>query len=142
MSYTRTFLICMTLLGTSISAASEDALNKPTKPNILVLIADDAGMDFGCYGNNGIKTPNIDELAASGLKIENAFLTASVCSPSRTSMITGQFAHTIGTEYLSSKIDASIKTIPEYLSEQGYFTGLMLKSHIDKKNTDKLRLKW
>ena len=141
MSYTRTFLICMTLLGTSISAASEDALNKPTKPNILVLIADDAGMDFGCYGNNGIKTPNIDELAASGLKIENAFLTASVCSPSRTSMITGQFAHTIGTEYLSSKIDASIKTIPEYLREQGYFTGLMLKNHMEGRDGDR-RFHW
>ena len=100
MSYTRTFLICMSLCGAAISAWSEEALNESTKPNILVLIADDASMDFGCYGNKGIKTPNIDTLAASGLKIENAFLTASVCSPSRTSMITGQFAHTIGTENL------------------------------------------
>ena len=66
----------MSLCGAAISAWSEEALNESTKPNILVLIADDAGMDFGCYGNNGIKTPNIDELAASGLKIKNAFLTA------------------------------------------------------------------
>jgi N-sulfoglucosamine sulfohydrolase len=94
MSYTRMFLICLSVCGTAISADSAEALNKSTKPNILVLIADDAGMDFGCYGNDGIKTPNIDALAASGLRIDKAFLTGSQCSPSRTAMITGQFAHT------------------------------------------------
>jgi len=97
MSYTRLFLICLSVCGAAISA---EAVNKSTKPNILVLIADDAGMDFGCYGNDGIKTPNIDALAASGLRIDKAFLTGSQCSPSRTAMITGQFAHTIGTEKL------------------------------------------
>lgn len=141
MSYTRIFLICMSLCGAAISARSEEALNESTKPNILVLIADDASMDFGCYGNDGIKTPNIDALAAAGLRIDKAFLTGSQCSPSRTSMITGQFAHTIGTENLGSKIDASIKTIPEYLSEQGYFTGLMLKNHMEGKNGDR-RFHW
>ena len=132
MSYTRIFLICMSLCGAAISARSAEALNESTKPNILVLIADDASMDFGCYGNAGIKTPNIDALAASGLRIERAFLTGSQCSPSRTAMITGQFAHTIGTEKLSSKISASTKTIPDYLRAQGYFTGLMLKNHMEK----------
>ena len=132
MSSTRIFLICLSLCGTAISARSEDALNESTKPNILVLIADDAGMDFGCYANDGIKTPNIDALAASGLRIDKAFLTGSQCSPSRTAMITGQFAHTIGTEKLSSKIDPSTKTIPDHLREQGYFTGLMLKNHMER----------
>jgi len=130
MSYTRLFLICLSVCGAAISA---EAVNKSTKPNILVLIADDAGMDFGCYGNDGIKTPNIDALAASGLRIDKAFLTGSQCSPSRTAMITGQFAHTIGTEKLNSKIDPSTKTIPDYLSQQGYFTGLMLKNHMEGK---------
>ena len=129
----RILLICMSVCGAAISARAEDASNASTKPNILVLIADDAGMDFGCYGNDGIKTPNIDALAASGLRIDKAFLTGSQCSPSRTAMITGQFAHTIGTEKLSSKIDASTMTIPDYLSEQGYFTGLMLKNHMEGK---------
>ena len=103
-SYTRIFLICMSLCGAANPTWSEEALNESTKPNILVLIADDASMDFGCYGNKGIKTPNIDALAASGLRIDKAFLTGSQCSPSSTAMITGQFAHTIGTEKLSSKI--------------------------------------
>ena len=140
MSYTKLFLVCLSVCGGAISARSADASKESTKPNILVLIADDASLDFGCYGNKGINTPNIDALAASGLRIDRAFLTGSQCSPSRTAMITGQFAHTIGTEKLSSKIDPSTKTIPDYLSEQGYFTGLMLKNHMEGKGDQ--RFQW
>lgn len=125
-------IIALTVFA-SLIAASQPAVCEE-RPNILVLIADDAGMDFGCYGNSGIQTPHIDSLAATGLRVENAFLTASHCSPSRTSMISGQFAHTIGTENLNDQIDASIATVPEYLREQGYFTGLVLKDHMDWKN--------
>ena len=60
MSYTRIFLICMSLCGAATSADSEEALNESTKPNILMLMADDASMDFGCCGNKGIRTPNSD----------------------------------------------------------------------------------
>lgn len=105
---------------------------KPEKklPNILIFIADDAGMDFGCYGNEGIYTPNIDKLASEGLKFQKAFLTCSQCSPTRTSLLSGQFAHTIGTEDLHTPLDENTKLLPSYLQEQGYFTGLMLKTHI------------
>lgn len=99
------------------------------KPNILVFIADDAGMDFGCYGNKNIKTPNIDKLAEEGLSFEKAFLTAPQSSPSRTSMMTGKFAHTIGTEDLHTTIDDTTLMIPHYLQRAGYFTGSMLKTH-------------
>lgn len=105
-------------------------LSYAQKPNILVFVADDAGMDYGCYGNDGIITPNIDDLAAKGLKCENAFLTAPQCSPSRTSMLSGQFAHTIGTEDLHTGINDTTLLLPTYLNRQGYFTGLMLKGHI------------
>jgi arylsulfatase A-like enzyme len=54
-------------------------------------------------------------------------------------MITGQFAHTIGTEKLSSKIGPSTQTIPDYLSEQGYFTGLMLKNHMEAKGNQRFQ---
>lgn len=106
------------------------------KPNILVFIADDAGMDFGCYGNTGIHTPNIDKLAKQGLLAENAFLTAPQCSPSRSSMLSGQFAHTIGTEDLHSRMDEGIKILPSYLQDAGYFTGSMLKQHFGGKNAN------
>jgi len=102
------------------------------QPNILVFIADDAGMDFGCYGNPGIKTPNIDQLAADGMRFDNMFLTTSQCSPSRTSMLSGMFPHTIGTEDLHNPLPDSVKIVPGYLSEAGYYTGVMLKTHIGK----------
>lgn len=103
----------------------------PTQPppNILVFIADDAGMDFGCYGNPNIKTPNIDRLAESGVKFEKAFVTSPQSSPSRTSIMTAMFAHTIGTEGLHSTIDEDTKMMPCYFRQAGYFTGSMLKTH-------------
>jgi arylsulfatase A-like enzyme len=119
----RTVLLLMTFFIVTLFYAKE-------KPNIVVFIADDAGMDFGCYGNKEIKTPNIDQLAQQGLTFENAFLTASQCSPSRTSMLSGQYAHTVGTEDLHTGIDDTTKLLPSYLSENGYLTGIMLKGHI------------
>ncbi|SCD21858.1 Arylsulfatase A or related enzyme [Proteiniphilum saccharofermentans] len=98
-------------------------------PNILVFIADDAGMDFGCYGNPAIKTPNIDRLATKGIRFKNAYVTSPQSSPSRTSMMTGMFAHTIGTEDLHTPLKEGIKIIPFYFSEAGYYTGSMLKTH-------------
>ncbi len=121
-------LICLGLTQFGNILAQPEKLN-PEKPNILVFIADDAGMDFGCYGNSGIHTPNIDKLAEQGLLVENAFLTAPQCSPSRSSMLSGQFAHTIGTEDLHAPLADGIKYLPTYLQGAGYFTGCMLKKH-------------
>jgi arylsulfatase A-like enzyme len=119
-------LLAQAGMGGILPASAEE--NK--KPNIVVFIADDAGMDYGCYGNQGIKTPNIDALAESGLKVEKAFLTAPQSSPSRTSMLSGKFAHTIGTEDLHTGIGDTTKLLPLYLQEAGYYTGIMLKGHI------------
>ncbi len=140
-SATSSAVVLGAVLATAVVKVQSASVTENRRPNILVLIADDAGVDFGCYGNHGIKTPHIDALAASGLRVANAFLTASHCSPSRTSMITGQFAHTIQTENLNDSIEESIKTIPEYLRAEGYFTGLILKDHMDWKNRDQ-RFHW
>ncbi|MEM1134864.1 MAG: sulfatase [Bacteroidota bacterium] len=100
-------------------------------PNILVFIADDAGWrDFGCYGNASIKTPNIDLLASSGLKMNKAFLTSPQCSPSRTSLLTGQFPHTLRTEDLHTPLAENYRIIPNYLKEKGYYSGLIRKAHL------------
>ena len=116
----------LVLLGGSLFGGTAFATEKP---NIVVFIADDAGMDFGCYGNKNIKTPNIDKLAAQGVRFEKAYLTSPQSSPSRTSMMTGMFAHTIGTEDLHDPIDAETRMMPSYFREAGYFTGSMLKTH-------------
>ena len=101
-----------------------------TQPNILVLIADDAGwQDFGCYGHPTIRTPNIDQLAKNGLLCRNAFLTTSSCSPSRTSILSGQYAHTIGTEDMHVPLPEGVRLVPSYLKEKGYFSANMFKQH-------------
>lgn len=118
-------LIAGTLASVYVAAKQPD--NR--EPNILVFVADDAGIDFGCYGNKGVATPNIDRLASGGLRFQNTFLTASQSSPSRTSLMSGMFAHTIGTEDLHSPLNDTAKIIPSYLHEAGYRTGVMMKTH-------------
>ena len=99
-------------------------------PNLLVFIADDAGWDdFGAYGNKGIQTPNIDRLAAEGLTVERAFLTIAQCSPSRISILTGLYPHQTGAEDLHMPLPEDKRLVPSYLSEAGYASGHMRKTH-------------
>ncbi len=100
-------------------------------PNILILVADDAGWeDFGCYGNPYIKTPNVDYLAKNGLKATNAFLTTAQCSPSRISILTGKYPHASGAEDLHMPMPDSLDILPGFLKEKGYFSGFLKKGHI------------
>jgi len=99
-------------------------------PNVLVFVADDAGWkDFGCYGNRGIKTPNIDQLADEGMLCEKTFLTAPQCSPSRISVLTGKYPHQTGTEDLHMPIPPGEEMLPTWLRQGGYYTGHMRKTH-------------
>jgi N-sulfoglucosamine sulfohydrolase len=101
------------------------------RPNIVVFIADDAGWrDSGAYGNPGIRTPNIDQLANDGLRVERAFLTVASCSPSRISILTGKYPHSTGAEDLHMPLPYGERIIPSYLQDQGYYTGRMQKSHL------------
>ncbi|WP_374764052.1 sulfatase family protein [Yunchengibacter salinarum] len=100
-------------------------------PNILVFVADDAGArHFGCYGNPTIRTPHIDRLAAEGLTFDNAHLTTPQCSPSRISILTGLYPHATGAEDLHMPMPKEHEVVPGYLRQQGYFTGMMQKTHI------------
>ncbi|GAB4424206.1 MAG: sulfatase [Bacteroidia bacterium] len=101
-----------------------------SRPNIVVFIADDVGTDLGCYGNPAVQTPHLDALARGGVRCTQAFLTSPQCSPSRTSMLSGQFAHSIGTEDLHAGIDSLTQLVPGYLAAAGYATGFMLKGHL------------
>ena len=99
-------------------------------PNILVFLADDVSWkDFGCYGNDAIRTPNIDALAEQGLRFTHAFLTTSSCSPTRISVLTGKYPHATGAEDLHMPLPAEERIVPSYLREHGYFTGHMRKTH-------------
>lgn len=101
-----------------------------TQPNVLVLVADDAGArHFGCYGNKAIRTPHIDRLASGGLAADNAILTTPQCSPSRISILTGYYPHSTGAEDLHAPIPADLDMVPRLLQRAGYFTGHMQKTH-------------
>ncbi|MCP4507461.1 MAG: sulfatase-like hydrolase/transferase, partial [Fuerstiella sp.] len=100
--------------------------------NVILFIADDVSWnDYGCYGNSAARTPNIDALAAHGIRFDRAFLTASSCSPSRSSIITGRYPHNNGkAAELHRPISGHIPWFPEILRAAGYYTALSGKHHM------------
>jgi N-sulfoglucosamine sulfohydrolase len=100
-------------------------------PNLLVFVADDLGWrDLGVYGNWAIRTPNLDQLARSGLRVIQAFGTSPQCSPSRISTLSGRYSHATRTEDLHMPLPEGVRLLPSYLQSRGYFTGMMAKTHI------------
>ena len=103
------------------------------KPNFIIFIADDISWDdFGCYGNSRVKTPNIDFLAGNGIKFNNVYLTASSCSPSRNSIMTGRYPHNTGAAELHTQPPLNMMSLPEVLKSTGYFTAQAGKFHMGK----------
>lgn len=101
------------------------------KPNVIVFIADDvSAADLGAYGNPFVHTPNIDHLAANGMKFNNAFLTTSSCSPSRISIITGRYPHNTGAAELHTEPEVAFESISSRLKDNGYYTGQAGKWHM------------
>ncbi len=100
------------------------------KPNIIYIIADDVSYDyFGCYGNKDVRTPNIDRIAKEGMRFTNAYLTASSCSPSRTSIISGRYPHNTGSAELHTPLPVEQIPFPLLLKNAGYYTVQAGKSH-------------
>lgn len=102
------------------------------QPNVILFIADDVSWnDYGCYGNEAARTPNIDQLAKSGLRFTEAYLTASSCSPSRSSIVTGRYPHNNGrAAELHLAIDGNLPWFPTLLREAGYYTAIVGKHHM------------
>ncbi|NOR73545.1 MAG: sulfatase-like hydrolase/transferase [Draconibacterium sp.] len=75
------------------------------KPNVLWIFIEDASCHISCYGETAIQTPNIDALAEEGVRFENAFVTAPVCSPSRSALVTGMYQTTSGSHNHRSQVD-------------------------------------
>ena len=95
----------------------------PARPNVLWITCEDISPLLGCYGDPVATTPNLDRLAAQGVRYNNAFSTASVCSPSRSCLITGMYATSLGTQHLRSRlaIPDNTRCFTEYLREAGYY---------------------
>ncbi len=107
------------------------------RPNVVLLISDDQGIDqSGCYGNNVIRTPNLDALAAEGVRFTQAFTTAASCSPSRSSILTGLYPHQNGQYGLAHRahhfrLFEWVETLPTLLHRSGYRTGVVGKLHVE-----------
>lgn len=106
------------------------------KPNIVLIVADDHGIDaLGCYGNPVIKTPAMDALAADGVRFTNAFCTSASCSASRSTLLTGKFNHATGhyghehAFHHFSTFDKE-KSLTHYLEKGGYRTARVGKYHL------------
>lgn len=111
------------------------------RPNILFILADDLGFaDLGCYGRRGIKTPNIDGLAADGIRLTQAYANSAVCSASRTALITGRYQDRIRIgleEPIATDEDGEQLRLPEgqpsfpsLFKAAGYHTSLIGKWHL------------
>ena len=120
------------LFAALLAAAVSNAAVAPARPNLVVCIADDVSFDdYGCYGAKTARTPNIDALATKGMKFTEAYLTASSCSPSRSSIITGRYPHNNGpAAELHQPVAADIPWLPAVLRENGYHTAIVGKNHM------------
>lgn len=93
------------------------------RPNVLWITSEDNGPYLGCYGDPLAHTPNLDRLAAQGVRYRHAFANAPVCSTARTTLITGMYASSLGAQHHRSRvrIPAEFKLYPEHLRAAGYY---------------------
>ncbi|MBL8218777.1 MAG: sulfatase [Bryobacterales bacterium] len=106
----------------------------PQRPNILLIVSEDNGLQLGCYGDRTVPTPHLDGLAAAGARWENAYVTQAVCSPSRASILTGLYPHQTGQIGLAThgfSMVRRVPTLPGLLKQSGYRTGLIGKLHVN-----------
>jgi len=128
----RQFLKSAGLAVAGIAAGAKLAAAGATnaKPNVLLIIADDqTWRDSGCYGNGDVKTPNIDRLAAEGMRFARAFTATAMCAPTRQQLYTGLFPVRNGAYPNHSKVYPGTKSLVHHLKALGYRVGLCGKTH-------------
>ena len=122
------FRIVLIALAASVPAACPAAepgaaASAKDRPNILWITCEDLSPVLGCYGDRQAVTPNLDRLAAQGVRYTHAYANASVCSPARSTLITGIYATSLGTQHLRSvlPLPEGVRPFPVYLRQAGYY---------------------
>ncbi len=132
----RELIFSGSLLSMAVGCAPTESVVVDSRPNILLVVADDHGMDaLGCYGNQVIQTPNLDALAADGVRLSHAFCTSASSAASRSVLLTGQYGHAIGAyghvhDYHHFSTFDDVKSLPVILAENGYATARIGKYHV------------
>lgn len=111
------------------SGSTGKAAQPNSPPNILWFIVDDTSVNFSCYGESTIQTPNVDRLASEGTRFSRAYITAPVCSACRSALITGMYQTTIGAHHhrsgrgkLKINLPENVKPLPVLFQQAGYYT--------------------
>ncbi|MCX7419833.1 MAG: sulfatase [Planctomycetia bacterium] len=132
----RTWLLLLSLLiPANLANAKDQPTSAPVAKNVVVIVADDLGLQLGCYGDKQAKTPSIDRLAAESVRFTRAYCTTASCSASRSVLMTGLFNHATG-HYGHAHGDGhfstydTLKTLPVILTEAGYRTCSIGKYHL------------
>ncbi|MSU47760.1 MAG: sulfatase [Opitutus sp.] len=124
-------ILAISLAGLAPAALAASA----ARPNILLIVGDDMGYaDLGFHGCKDIPTPNLDALAASGVRFTNGYVSGPYCSPTRAGLLTGRYQQRFGHEFnpsgTSAGLPTSETTIANRLKAAGYTTGLVGKWHL------------
>ena len=123
------FLLCALIATASLA----------DRPNFIIFVADDmAWDDAGAYGNDAVRTPNIDRLANEGVRFDRAYLTCSSCSPSRCSIMTGRYPHSTGAGELHLPLPEDQMMMTKPLKDAGYWTAAVGKWHLGEAVSDQV----
>lgn len=112
----------------TLFAVSLRADTRPQRPNILWIVGENLKLDLGCYGANNVHTPNLDGLAADGVRFTRVFSTSPVCAPSRSAFMTGMYQTTTGMHHMRShrdddyRLPEGVRPLTHRLKEVGYLT--------------------
>lgn len=124
----RNMLWMLMLAGGMTALAPAAGAAQGPRPNVLWIIAEDLGVELGCYGDRLVHSPNLDRLAAEGVRYTHAFTTGPVCSASRSAFMTGMYQTSIGAHHHRShrndgyRLPEDVHVITHYFRRAGYFT--------------------
>src|SRR5262245_22005076 len=141
--FTRGCLLVAVTLWASATGGQVSGPGQAARPNVVWFVVDDMSTNFSCYGEKLIETPNVDRLAREGTRFSRAFVTAPVCSPSRSAFITGMYQTSIGAHHHRShrddgyRLPPGVRLLTDWFRDAGYFTANVRETGLGFRGTAK-----